>query len=150
MDFFKKQFARHWDEHGNPYLTSTEISLIVSILSAGTFFGALSASFIADRIGRRLGLITACLVFTAGVVLQTAATEQNVFVAGRALAGYGVGLLSAIVPLYQSESSPKWIRGTIVGCYQWAITVGLFIASCANKGSENRNDTGSYRIPIGA
>lgn len=149
MDFFKKQFARHRDKDGNPYLTSSEKSLIVSILSAGTFLGALSASFIADRIGRRLGMITSCLAFSAGVVLQTAATEQKLFVAGRAMAGYGVGLLSAIVPLYQSESSPKWIRGTIVGCYQWAITMGLFLASCANKGSENRSDSGSYRIPIG-
>ena len=149
MDFFKKQFARHWDKDDKPYLTSSEMSLIVSILSGGTFLGALSASFIADRIGRRLGMIASCMVFTAGVVLQTAATEQNLFVAGRAVAGYGVGLLSAIVPLYQSESSPKWIRGTIVGCYQWAITMGLFFASCANKGSENRSDSGSYRIPIG-
>jgi len=148
MDYFKKQFARNWDPDGNPYLTSSESSLIVSILSAGTFFGALGASFIADSIGRRLGLIVSCVIFSVGVVLQTAATEQNLFVAGRAIAGFGVGLLSATVPLYQSESAPKWIRGTIVGCYQWAITLGLFLASCANKGSENRDDTGSYRIPI--
>ncbi|KAI5814579.1 general substrate transporter [Pyronema omphalodes] len=148
MDFFKEQFARHWDAEGKPYLTSTETSLIVSILSAGTFFGALGASFLADTIGRRLGLIISCLVFCVGVALQTAAVEQNLFVAGRAVAGFGVGLLSAIVPLYQSESAPKWIRGTIVGCYQWAITLGLFLASCANQGSMNRKDTGSYRIPI--
>jgi sugar porter (SP) family MFS transporter len=57
-------------------------------------------------------------------------------------------LLSTIVPLYQSESAPKWIRGTIVGCYQWAITIGLFLASCANQGTKDRNDTGSYRIPV--
>jgi len=148
MDYFKKQFGRHLDEHGDPYVTSSEQSLIVSILSAGTFFGALCASQLADQIGRRWGLISACLVFTVGVVLQTIAGEQNLFVAGRALAGFGVGILSAIVPLYQSESAPKWIRGTIVGCYQWSITIGLLLASCANQGTMNRNDTGAYRIPI--
>ncbi|KAA8913412.1 general substrate transporter [Sphaerosporella brunnea] len=148
MNYFQKQFAKHFDANGKPYLTAEEQSLIVSILSAGTFFGALGSSWLADKIGRRLGLIVACGVFTLGVCLQTAATAQPLFIAGRAIAGFGVGLLSAIVPLYQSESAPKWIRGTIVGCYQWAITIGLFLASCANQGSKNRNDSGSYRIPV--
>ena len=52
------------------------------------------------------------------------------------------------MPLYQSESSPKWIRGTIVGCYQLAITIGLLIAAIVNNSTKDRNDTGSYRIPI--
>jgi len=45
------------------------------------------------------------------------------FIAGRFFAGYGVGLISAMIPLYQSETSPKWIRGTVVGAYQLAITI---------------------------
>jgi MFS transporter, SP family, sugar:H+ symporter len=48
----------------------------------------------------------------------------------------------------KSETAPKWIRGAIVGCYQWAITIGLFIAAIVNNSTKNRNDTGSYRIPI--
>jgi MFS transporter, SP family, sugar:H+ symporter len=57
-------------------------------------------------------------------------------------------LYHSSVPLYQSESSPKWIRGTIVGCYQLAITIGLLIAAIVNNATKDRNDTGSYRIPI--
>lgn len=63
------------------------------------------------------------VVFSFGVVLQTAATEIPLFVAGRFFAGYGVGMVSALIPLYQSETAPKWIRGTIVGAYQLAITI---------------------------
>lgn len=62
--------------------------------------------------------------------------------------GLGVGLLSAIVPLYQAETAPKWIRGTIVGTYQLAITIGLFLAAIVNNATKGRDDTGSYRIPI--
>ena len=51
-------------------------------------------------------------------------------------------------PLYQSETSPKWIRGLIVGCYQWAITIGLFLAAIVDNSTSTRDDTGSYRIPI--
>ena len=70
------------------------------------------------------------------------------FVAGRFFAGLGVGLISAMVPLYQSETSPKWIRGTVVGAYQLAITIGLLLAAIVNYSTKNRQDTGSYRIPI--
>ena len=87
-------------------------------------------------------------VFTFGVILQTASTTIPMFVAGRFFAGLGVGLLSATIPLYQSETAPKWIRGSIVGCYQWAITIGLFLAAIVLNSTKDRNDTGSYRIPI--
>jgi SP family sugar:H+ symporter-like MFS transporter len=146
---------KYWLHHGfadasnNYTITASQDSLIVSILSAGTFFGALAAAPIADRLGRRLGLIVSCgIVFNLGVILQTASTSRSLFIAGRFFAGLGVGLVSAIIPMYQSETAPKWIRGTIVGCYQLAITIGLFLAAIVNYSTQNRNDTGSYRIPI--
>lgn len=77
-----------------------QTSEVVSILSAGTFFGALGAALIADRIGRRLSLIfSAAVVFNLGVILQTAATKLPMFVAGRFFAGLGVGLVSALSKL---------------------------------------------------
>ena len=81
-------------------------------------FGALSAGPLADRFGRKYGLMISTVVFTFGVILQTAAVAIPLFVAGRFFAGFGVGLISAQIPLYQSETAPKWIRGTIVGAYQ--------------------------------
>lgn len=56
--------------------------------------------------------------------------------------------MSEPVPLYQSETAPKWIRGVIVGAYQWAITIGLLLAAVVNNATAKRNDSGSYRIPI--
>ncbi|CAG8902786.1 unnamed protein product [Penicillium egyptiacum] len=131
-----------------PDVTSEQSSMIVSLLSAGTFFGALGAAPIADYFGRRWGMILECVVFVFGVILQTIATSIPLFVAGRFFAGLGVGLLSATIPLYQSETSPKWIRGTIVGAYQLAITIGLLLAAIVNNATKDRDDTGCYRIPI--
>ena len=65
-------------------------------MSAGTFFGALGAAPMADRIGRRFALIASCWVFIFGVILQTAATHLPMFTAGRFFAGFGVGLVSAL------------------------------------------------------
>lgn len=151
MKYWLKLFSTGYtdpDHPGEPAITSSQKSLIVSILSVGTFFGSLLSAPVADTLGRRWGMIFNTFIFTVGVVLQTASTAIPLFVAGRCIAGLGVGLLSATIPLYQSETAPKWIRGTIVGSYQFAITVGLLIAAIVLNATKNRDDSGSYRIPI--
>lgn len=150
MPYWRNLFSTGYKntEDGLPDVSPSQSSEIVSLLSAGTFFGALAAAPMADLLGRRLGLIASNAVFTVGVIMQTAATAIPLFVAGRFFAGFGVGLISAIIPLYQSETAPKWIRGAIVGCYQLAITIGLLIAAIVDNSTKDRNDTGSYRIPI--
>ena len=74
----------------------------MSILSAGTFFGALATAIFTDYTGRRPGLMIATWIFNLGVALQTAATAIPMFLAGRFFAGFGVGLVSAM-----SKSSPS-------------------------------------------
>ncbi|KAF2705335.1 high affinity glucose transporter RGT2 [Pleomassaria siparia CBS 279.74] len=150
MRYWKNQFSTgyHSTKDGTLDVTASQTSQIVSILSAGTFFGALTAAPVADMIGRRLGLVVSNVVFCFGVILQTASTAIPMFTAGRFFAGYGVGMISATIPLYQSETSPKWIRGAIVGCYQLAITIGLLLAAIVDNSTKDRNDSGSYRIPI--
>ncbi|KAL9619288.1 MAG: hypothetical protein Q9160_006053 [Pyrenula sp. 1 TL-2023] len=130
-------------------LPSWKKSLIVSILSAGTFFGALIAGDFADWIGRRSTVIVGCGIFTIGVILQTASsTGLGLIVAGRLIAGFGVGFVSAIIILYMSEIAPRKVRGAIVSGYQFCITIGLLLASCVDYGTQHRTDSGSYRIPI--
>ncbi|KAJ5592219.1 hypothetical protein N7537_009123 [Penicillium hordei] len=149
MPYWARTFSTGYrDNTGQLNVTSSQSSAIVSILSAGTFFGALAAAPLGDILGRRLGLVASNTVFVLGVILQTIATHIPLFLAGRFFAGLGVGLISTLVPLYQSETAPKWIRGFIVGSYQFAITVGLLIASVINNATHNHNNSGSYRIPI--
>lgn len=46
-----------------------------------------------------------------GGALQTAAPEISYLMAGRFLAGLGVGFLTMIIPLYQAEIAHPSIRG---------------------------------------
>ncbi|KIY00482.1 uncharacterized protein Z520_04167 [Fonsecaea multimorphosa CBS 102226] len=123
-------------------------SLIVSILSCGTFFGAIIAGDLADFIGRRTTIIAGCVVFCLGAALQTASTAYGLLIAGRLIAGFGVGFVSAIIILYMSEISPRKVRGAIVSGYQFCITLGLLLASCVVYGTQGFTDSSSYRIPI--
>ncbi|KAL3428057.1 hypothetical protein PVAG01_01566 [Phlyctema vagabunda] len=123
-------------------------SLMTSILSAGTFFGALIAGDVADWIGRRWTIIIGCVTFSVGCVLETASTGFAVMTVGRVVAGFGVGFVSAIIILYMSEIAPKKVRGALVAGYQFCITIGILLANCVVYATQNRLDTGSYRIPV--
>lgn len=97
MPYWQRLFSTGYiDPNGDPNITTAQESTIVSILSAGTFFGALSTALFSDYLGRRPGLIIACWIFNLGVVLQTIATAIPMFSAGRFFAGFGVGLVSAM------------------------------------------------------
>lgn len=71
-------------------------SLLTGILSCGTFFGAIIAGDLADAIGRRWTIISGCIIFTVGCILEVASTTLALLVVGRLIAGAGVGFISAI------------------------------------------------------
>lgn len=144
-----KYFIEVIEGPGAMVLPAWKKSLITSILSAGTFFGALIAGDLADWLGRRFTVILGCAVFIVGVVLQTASAGLGLIVAGRLVAGFGVGFVSAIIILYMSEIAPRKVRGAIVSGYQFCICIGLLLASAVDYATQERTDSGSYRIPIG-
>ncbi|KAJ5407868.1 Major facilitator-type transporter ecdD [Penicillium cosmopolitanum] len=152
MPYVKKHFGHVVPKSKDPdgYIIATSRkSLITSILSAGTFIGALIGGGAAERLGRRLTIMLSCLIFSIGVAVQVGTVNIAGLVAGRFVAGLGVGGVSATVILYVSEISPRKVRGLLVSVYQWAITIGLLVASGVDQGCKNRPDRSSYRIPIG-
>ncbi|KAH8909263.1 general substrate transporter [Coniochaeta sp. PMI_546] len=146
-----KIFTEQLEGIGATAISSSHQSLIVSILSAGTFFGALMGGDLADFIGRKWTVILGCLIYIVGVVIQMLTgigQPLGAIVAGRLIAGFGVGFESAIVILYMSEICPRKVRGALVAGYQFCITIGIMLASIVVYATKNRGDTGVYRIPI--
>ncbi|KAI0359460.1 AmMst-1 [Trametes cingulata] len=149
MNDWTRTFGEPDSKSSTGYSVSTSReSLVVSILSAGTFLGALSGAPAADILGRRIGIMLACVVFSLGVSLQTGSANLATFIVGRFFAGLGVGLVSTLIPMYQSECSPRWIRGAIVSCYQFAITIGLLLAAIINNATKDRPNHSSWQISI--
>ncbi|POR35481.1 Putative glucose transporter rco-3 [Tolypocladium paradoxum] len=149
MPEFINQFATDCQVNNQPDICPKDLSIIVAILSAGTVVGALLAAPAGDSLGRRITLLIAVGVFCIGAVCQVCADAIPLLLVGRALAGVGVGAISVLVPLYQSEMAPKWIRGTLVCAYQLSITIGLLSASVVNIITSNITNSSAYRIPLG-
>jgi sugar porter (SP) family MFS transporter len=122
---------------------------IVASMPAGSFFGALAVTQLADRIGRRRTIILAGIIWVIGSILQCASVNRGMLVVGRIVSGISVGLSSAVVPIYQSEITAPSIRGRMVSLQQWSITWGILIQYFIQFGCSYINGVASFRIPWG-
>ncbi|KAK1993422.1 general substrate transporter [Colletotrichum falcatum] len=151
MPDFLRRFGEAGPD-GTYHFSNVRSGLIVGLLSIGTLIGALCAAPIADRFGRRYSISFWCVVTSVGFVIQIAAERSwEQIMMGRFVAGFGVGALSLIVPMFQAETAPPWIRGALVCAYQLFITLGIFLAACFNYGTVTHleNSSGSWRIVVG-
>ncbi|OBT56148.1 hypothetical protein VE04_03885 [Pseudogymnoascus sp. 24MN13] len=130
--------------------TDAQTGAVVSLFTAGAFFGAMFAAPSADYVGRRWTIVIGSVVFILGGILQTAAQNLSFLWAGRFFAGVGVGFLTMIIPLYQAEISHPSIRGRITALQQFMLGIGALIASWVSYGTFiGIKNEGQWRIPLG-
>ncbi|MGE7120203.1 D-xylose transporter XylE [Peribacillus sp. NPDC046944] len=110
----------------------------------GCIIGGLLSGMISSRLGRKNSLILASLLFFFSA-LGSAYPEFLFFTKGeptlallltfnvyRIIGGIGVGLASAIVPMYIGEIAPADIRGKLVSFNQFAIILGMLVVYFVN------------------
>lgn len=101
-------------------------------LALGCMVGCLLAGNLADRYGRRPGLMVAALLFALSSLGLAFSTNLTMFIAMRFAAGIGVGMASTLSPLYIAEISPANVRGRNVSINQLTIVVGILITNLIN------------------
>ncbi|GME53117.1 putative quinate permease protein [Neofusicoccum parvum] len=116
LDSFKRDFGlADVSSHARDTLQGN----IVSTFQAGTFFGALLTFPLGERWGRKKAIMMAICIFLAGGALMTASSGRlGLIYAGRAIAGFGIGSVSLLVPVYIAETSPPSIRGRLIGIFE--------------------------------
>ncbi|KAI9322240.1 general substrate transporter [Dichotomocladium elegans] len=134
---------------GRLFLTPLEQGTLTGLLLAGCFVGALFAGQAAEIFSRKRTIMIGCAVFVLGAALQTGTNGYAMMVTGRAIAGVGIGTLSMVVPLYQSELAPKDIRGRLISLQQLMITVGIMLAFWVDVGTEKYDSDAQWRVPLG-
>ncbi|EMD62467.1 hypothetical protein COCSADRAFT_93619 [Bipolaris sorokiniana ND90Pr] len=138
------------DTHGaEKSSNSTKQGAVVASFTIGALFGALSCSWIGDYLGRRKLIFLAAGLTLIGEILQCTSFQLAQFVVGRFILGWGVGALSATVPVWQSECSSSANRGKHVvldGCF---ISLGYLLEAWINLGFfEQDNLPLQWRIPL--
>lgn len=132
------------------YITSGYGSFIhgITVSSAliGCIIGGLLSSNISRSLGRKKSLQVAAILFIVSAILsgypeflffdagQSSLGLLVMFNIYRVIGGIGVGLASAISPMYISEISPSSIRGRLVSWNQFAIIFGMLVVYFVNYG----------------
>ncbi|KAG9450590.1 hypothetical protein H6P81_010555 [Aristolochia fimbriata] len=104
---------------------------VVSTLLAGATVGSFTGGSLADKFGRTRTFQMDVIPLSVGAFLCATAQSVQTMIIGRLLAGIGIGITSAIVPLYISEISPTEIRGALGSINQLFICVGILAALVA-------------------
>nr|TKS07481.1 hypothetical protein D5086_0000112460 [Populus alba] len=104
---------------------------VVSTLLAGATVGSFTGGSLADKFGRTRTFQLDAIPLTIGALLCATAQSVHTMIIGRLLAGIGIGISSAIVPLYISEISPTEIRGALGSINQLFICIGILLALVA-------------------
>ncbi|CAA7395464.1 unnamed protein product [Spirodela intermedia] len=130
-----------YDNQGLQLFTS---SLYLAGLTA-TFF----ASYTTRQLGRRPTMLIAGFFFIVGVVLNAAAQDLAMLIAGRILLGCGVGFANQAVPLFLSEVAPTRIRGGLNILFQLNVTIGILFASLVNYGTAKIRGGWGWRLSLG-
>src|SRR5436190_23959983 len=109
-------------------------------LALGAIVGCIAAGKIADKKGRKLGLLIAASVFCISSLFMAFAPSRDAFIASRFVAGIGVGMASMISPLYIGEIAPAHFRGRMVAINQLTIVLGILITNIINYTLRNEGD----------
>lgn len=102
--------------------------MVTSLFELGYFFGALITAAAGGRLGRRTLAHFGTLSISIGALLQASSFSVGQLMVGRIVAGIGLGLISSNVAIWQSETAPAKLRGTLVACSLGFLIVGQLLA----------------------
>ncbi|XP_036144106.1 glucose transporter type 1 isoform X4 [Monomorium pharaonis] len=130
-NFMKDVYKDRYGEDISDDSVKTLYSVAVSIFAIGGMVGGFSGGTIANRFGRKgglllnnvLGIVGACLM---GFTKLAESYEMLFF--GRFIIGVNCGLNTSLVPMYISEIAPLNLRGGLGTVNQLAVTVGLLVS----------------------
>ncbi len=135
----KPFYERFFDIAGSANLQAWAMSSAL----IGCVFGAVLSGMISDKYGRKWPLLLSAFLFTAASIGTGAAISYSVFISFRILGGVGIGLASALSPMYIAEIAPTHLRGRFVSLNQMTIVIGILAAQLINL-------LIAEKVPVGA
>ncbi|XP_038698384.1 polyol transporter 5-like isoform X2 [Tripterygium wilfordii] len=130
-------------------ITSTQVEILVGSLNICSLIGSLASGKTSDLIGRRYTIVLAASTFLMGALLMGFAPTFAFLMAGRVVAGIGVGYSLMIAPVYAAELSPAASRGFLSSLPEVFINFGILLGYISNYALSGLNDNINWRLMLG-
>ncbi|RWS05689.1 solute carrier family 2: facilitated glucose transporter member 1-like isoform X3 [Dinothrombium tinctorium] len=130
--FINETFHERFDEYPEKGTISLIFSIMVSIFCVGGMIGALLTAYVAEKFGRKGGLLwNNVFVFVAAALMgfSKLCRSYEMLILGRFFIGFNAGLNAGLAPMYLTEISPVNLRGAIGTIYQLVITISILISN---------------------
>lgn len=132
----------------NPNQLTSVIGTVVALYTVGAMFGSLSCFGLGDKLGRLRTMMIGSILLIVGSILLASSYSLGQLIAGRIVLGLGFGMLSATVPVWQSESSPAEHRGALVVLEGLFASIGLALSQWVDFGLYFARGSVSWRFPL--
>lgn len=132
--------------HGSKFTDLT--GTVVAIYDIGCFFGAVTAAWLGEVLGRKKTVLVGTTIMTVGAILQISSYSVAQMIVGRIVAGIGNGLNTATAPVWQTETSQiKW-RGKLVVIELILNIAGFSLSNWVTYGFSFVGGPISWRFPL--
>lgn len=133
----------------NLKISSVEVEILVGSLNVFSLIGSLASGKTSDWIGRRYTIVLAAVTFLIGAILMGLAPSYPFLLAGRVVAGIGVGYSLMVAPVYSAEVSPSMTRGFLTSLPEVFINVGILLGYIFNYALSSLPSRINWRLMLG-
>ncbi|KAK9369150.1 general substrate transporter [Lipomyces kononenkoae] len=137
--------AEFLNTFNNP--NSSLLGFLISAYEVGALFGALAEFAVGDRYGRRTNNVIGIIILTIGATIQATSFGTAQFLVGRFIAGFGLGIVSTVIPIWLAECNLPKSRGRMMAMQLSNMLLGLIIATWLDYGVSFYSGSIQWRLP---
>lgn len=152
---FQKDFGELFEDEW--IIPAGWLSLWLAFGPLGSLFGSITGGFIQDRIGRRYSLMTGAIIASMAVAViftsnlpATLDARRGMFLVGKTIQGFAVGIIKIQCLTYVSENAPTVLRGPAMALFPTATLLGQLIGSAVVFSIEDVETSNGYLIAFGS
>ncbi|PGH23192.1 hypothetical protein AJ80_02722 [Polytolypa hystricis UAMH7299] len=123
------------------------LGFLVASYEVGAMFGAIFTFIMGDRFGRKPSNIAGAIIVSIGAVLQAATYGLAQFLVGRLVAGFGLGIMTTVIPIWLTECATPKSRGRMMAMQLSNLIMGLIIANWLDYGMSFYPGSVQWRLP---